>query len=135
MGEAVVILNDTLKKDFRYMIKQKGGLLAKGRMLGIQFETLFEDGLYVEISKHAIDMAMLLQNGLSEQGFSFQYRSTTNQQFPILPDRILKALSEKYTYSFWEKVDDTHSAVRFCTSWATKKENVELLIQDIKALQ
>lgn len=117
------------------MIKQKGGLLAKGRMLGIQFETLFEDGLYVEISKHAIDMAMLLQSGLSEQGFSFQYRSTTNQQFPILPDRILKALSEKYTYSFWEKVDDTHSAVRFCTSWATKKENVELLIQDIKALQ
>lgn len=117
------------------MIKQKGGLLAKGRMLGIQFETLFEDGLYVEISKHAIDMAMLLQNGLSEQGFSFQYRSTTNQQFPILPDRILKALGEKYTYSFWEKVDDTHSAVRFCTSWATKKENVEMLIQDIKALQ
>jgi threonine aldolase len=117
------------------MIKQKGGLLAKGRMLGIQFETLFEDGLYVEISKHAIDMAMLLQNGLSEQGFSFQYRSTTNQQFPILPDRILKALSEKYTYSFWEKVDDAHSAVRFCTSWATKKENVELLIQDIKALR
>lgn len=135
MGEAVVILNDTLKKDFRYMIKQKGGLLAKGRMLGIQFETLFEDGLYVEISKHAIDMAMLLQNGLSEQGFSFQYRSTTNQQFPILPDHILKALSEKYTYSFWEKADDTHSAVRFCTSWATKKENVEMLIQDIKALR
>ncbi|MDP1511825.1 low specificity L-threonine aldolase [Paenibacillus sp. CMAA1739] len=135
MGEAVVILNDALKKDFRYMIKQKGGLLAKGRMLGIQFETLFEDGLYFEISKHAIDMAMLLQKGLSEQGFSFQYHSTTNQQFPILSDRILQALSEKYTYSFWEKVDDTHTAVRFCTSWATKKENIEMLLQDIKALQ
>ncbi|WP_025686169.1 threonine aldolase family protein [Paenibacillus maysiensis] len=135
MGEAVVIINDTLKKDFRYMIKQKGGLLAKGRILGIQFETLFEDGLYFENSKHAIDMAKLLQNGLSEQGFSFQYRSTSNQQFPILPDRILKALSEKYTYSFWEKVDDTHSVVRFCTSWATKKENIEMLIQDIKALR
>ena len=135
MGEAVVILNDALKKDFRYMIKQKGGLLAKGRMLGIQFETLFEDGLYFEISKHAIDMAMLLQKGLSEQGFSFQYHSTTNQQFPIIADRILQALSEKYTYSFWEKVDDTHTAVRFCTSWATKKENIEMLLQDIKALQ
>ncbi|KAF6562872.1 low specificity L-threonine aldolase [Paenibacillus sp. EKM202P] len=135
MGEAVVILNDALKQDFRYMIKQKGGLLAKGRMLGIQFETLFEDGLYFEISKHAIDMAMLLQKGLSEQGFSFQYHSTTNQQFPILSDRILQALSEKYTYSFWEKVDDTHTAVRFCTSWATKKENIEMLLQDIKALQ
>ncbi|WP_090738116.1 low specificity L-threonine aldolase [Paenibacillus sp. Mc5Re-14] len=135
MGEAVVILNDALKKDFRYMIKQKGGLLAKGRMLGIQFETLFEDGLYFEISKHAIDMAMLLQKGLTEQGFSFLYHSTTNQQFPIISDRILQALSEKYTYSFWEKVDDTHTAVRFCTSWATKKENIEMLLQDIKALQ
>lgn len=135
MGEAVVIINDAMKKDFRYMIKQKGGLLAKGRMLGIQFETLFEDGLYFEISKHAIEMAMLLQNGLSELGFSFQYHSTTNQQFPILPDRILKALREKYTYSFWEKADATHSTVRFCTSWATKKENIEMLIQDIKALR
>ncbi|MGG4221191.1 low specificity L-threonine aldolase [Paenibacillus jamilae] len=135
MGEAVVIINDALKQDFRYMIKQKGGLLAKGRMLGIQFETLFEDGLYFEISKHAIDMAMLLQKGLSEQGFSFQYHSTTNQQFPILSDRILQALSEKYTYSFWEKVDDTHTAVRFCTSWATKKANIEMLLEDIKVLQ
>ncbi|MDQ0496610.1 threonine aldolase family protein [Paenibacillus brasilensis] len=135
MGEAVVIINDALKKDFRYMIKQKGGLLAKGRMLGIQFETLFEDGLYYEISKHAIDMAMLLQTALTKQGIQFLYHSTTNQQFPILPDRTLKALSEKYTFSFWEKVDATHSAVRFCTSWATNKENVEMLIQDIQALQ
>ncbi|EHS55882.1 threonine aldolase family protein [Paenibacillus sp. Aloe-11] len=135
MGEAVVIVNDALKKDFRYMIKQKGGLLAKGRMLGIQFETLFEDGLYFDISKHAIDMARLLQTALTKQGISFLYHSTTNQQFPIFPDRTLKALSEKYTFSFWEKADATHSAVRFCTSWATKKENVEMLIQDIQALQ
>lgn len=117
------------------MIKQKGGLLAKGRMLGIQFETLFEDGLYYEISKHAIDMAMLIQTSLTKQGVQFLYHSTTNQQFPIFPDRTLKALSEKYTFSFWEKVDATRSAVRFCTSWATKKDNVEMLIQDIQALQ
>ncbi|TKH46511.1 low specificity L-threonine aldolase [Paenibacillus terrae] len=135
MGEAVVIINDALKKDFRYMIKQKGGLLAKGRMLGIQFETLFEDGLYYEISKHAIDMAMLIQTSLTKQGVQFLYHSTTNQQFPIFPDRTLKALSEKYTFSFWEKVDATRSAVRFCTSWATKKDNVEMLIQDIQALR
>lgn len=134
MGEAVVIINDALKKDFRYMIKQNGGLLAKGRMLGIQFETLFEDGLYFDISKHAIEMAMLLQTALTNQGIRFLYHSTTNQQFPILPDHTLEALGKKYTFSFWEKTDATHSAVRFCTSWATKKEHVEMLIQDIKAL-
>lgn len=135
MGEAVVIVNDALKKDFRYHIKQKGGLLAKGRMLGIQFETLFEDGLYFEISKHAVDMAVLLRDALAEQGIVFQYHSTTNQQFPILPDRLLAALKEKYAFSFWEKADETHSAVRFCTSWATKRENVDMLIEDIKRLR
>jgi Threonine aldolase len=135
MGEAVVILNDALKKDFRYVIKQKGGMLAKGRLLGIQFETLFEDGLYYEISKHAVDMAMMIREAFAEQGFSFRYDSTTNQQFPILPNEVLIKLSEKYSYSYWEKVDAKHSAVRFCTSWATKKENVEMLIKDIKALQ
>lgn len=134
MGEAVVIINDALKKDFRYMIKQNGGLLAKGRMLGIQFETLFEDGLYFDISKHAIEMAMLLQTAFTNQGIRFLYHSTTNQQFPILPDHTLEALRKKYTFSFWEKTDATHSAVRFCTSWATKKEHVEMLIQDIKLL-
>jgi threonine aldolase len=135
MGEAVVIVNEALKKDFRYHIKQKGGLLAKGRMLGIQFETLFEDGLYFEISKHAVDMAVLLRDALAEQGIPFQYHSTTNQQFPVLPDRLLAALKENYSFSFWEKTDETHSAVRFCTSWATKKENVEMLIEDIKRLR
>ncbi|MFB5676770.1 threonine aldolase family protein [Paenibacillus terreus] len=135
MGEAVVIVNEALKKDFRYHIKQKGGLLAKGRMLGIQFETLFEDGLYFEISKHAVDMAVLLRDVLTEQGIPFQYHSTTNQQFPILPDRLLEELKENYSFSFWEKADETHSAVRFCTSWATKRENVEKLIEDIKRLR
>lgn len=134
MGEAVVIVNAALKKDFRYFIKQKGGMLAKGRILGVQFETLFEDGLYYEISKHAVDMAMMIRAAFAEKGFSFRYHSTTNQQFPILPDGVLRKLSEKYSYSFWEKVDDKHSAVRFCTSWATKKENVAMLIKDIKAL-
>lgn len=134
MGEAVVIVNDALKKDFRYSIKQHGGMLAKGRLLGIQFETLFEDGLYYEISQHAVDMAMMIRAAFAEQGFSFRYDSMTNQQFPILPNEALLKLSEKYSYSYWEKVDARHSAVRFCTSWATKKENVEMLIKDIKAL-
>ncbi|PWW33515.1 MULTISPECIES: threonine aldolase family protein [Paenibacillus] len=131
MGEAVVILNEKLKPDFRYMIKQKGGLLAKGRLLGIQFETLFEDGLYLEISQHAVDMAMLIHDSLAEQGIAFLYDSPTNQQFPILPDDLLQDLRSRYSFTFWEKVDDTHSVVRFCTSWATQRENVNLLIRDI----
>lgn len=131
MGEAVVILNDKLKPDFRYMIKQKGGLLAKGRLLGIQFETLFEDGLYLEISQHAVDMAMLIHDSLVEQGIDFLYDSPTNQQFPILPDDLLQDLRHRYSFTFWEKVDDTHSVVRFCTSWATQRENVDSLIHGI----
>ncbi len=134
MGEAVVITNDALKKDFRYILKQKGGMLAKGRILGIQFETLFADGLYYEISRHAVAMAMLIRDAFAAKGFSFRYASTTNQQFPILPDDVLARLGEKYAYSFWEKVDATHSAVRFCTSWATKRENVAMLVKDIGAL-
>jgi len=133
-GEAVVITNDALKKDFRYFIKQRGGLLAKGRLLGIQFETLFEDGLYYEIASHAVEMAMMIREAFIEKGFSFRYDSVTNQQFPILRNDVLSELGKKYSFSFWEKFDDNHSVVRFCTSWATKKENVEMLIEDIKAL-
>ncbi|MDV6376886.1 aminotransferase class V-fold PLP-dependent enzyme [Sporosarcina sp. GW1-11] len=131
-GEAVVITNETLKKDFRYFIKQRGGLLAKGRLLGIQFETLFEDGLYNEISEHAVEMAMIIREAFVKSGFSLRYDSTSNQQFPILPDHVISELSKKYSFSFWEKVDATNSAVRFCTSWATKKEHVEMLINDVK---
>lgn len=133
-GEAVVVMNDAIKKDFRYIIKQNGAMLAKGRLLGIQFEALFEDGLYFEISRHAVDMAMEIKRAFAEKGFEFRYASTTNQQFPILPERELEKLSRKYAFSFWEKADETHSVVRFCTSWATRVENVEMLIKDIKAL-
>ncbi|GIO10050.1 amino acid lyase [Brevibacillus reuszeri] len=133
-GEAVVITNDALKKDFRYFIKQRGGLLAKGRLLGIQFEALFEDGLYYEIASHAVEMAMMIREAFIEKGYSFRYDSVTNQQFPILHHDVLSELGKKYSFSLWEKFDDNHSVVRFCTSWATKKENVEMLIEDIKAL-
>jgi threonine aldolase len=133
-GEAVVIVNDALKKDFRYFIKQRGGMLAKGRLLGIQFETLFEDGLYEEISAYAVELAMEIRAAFTAKGYSLRYDSTTNQQFPILPDAVLAELGKTYSYSFWEKYDDTHSVVRFCTSWATKKENVVQLLEDIKRL-
>ncbi len=130
-GEAVVITNRALKKDFRYMIKQNGGMLAKGRLLGIQFDTLFTDDLYFKISAHADELAMKLKKIFLEKGYGLRYDSYTNQQFPILPDSHIEKLKEKYVFEFWEKVSDTESAVRFCTSWATKPEVVDELIRDI----
>lgn len=131
MGEAVVIANESYKKDFRYMMKQKGAMLAKGRLLGIQFGTLFEDGLYFQISDHADRLAMRLKKGLLEKGYPLLYDSYTNQQFPVIADEKLKELDEKFTYSYWERVDETHSAVRFCISWATKEEAVEELLNSL----
>lgn len=133
-GEAVVITNPALKKDFRYMIKQNGGMLAKGRLLGIQFEVLFEDGLYFELGKHADKLAMRAKEAFINKGYALRYDSYTNQQFPILPNDHLEKLKEKYSFAFWEKIDEDHSAVRFCMSWATKEEYVDMLIEDIEAL-
>ena len=133
-GEAVVIVNPALKKDFRYMIKQNGGMLAKGRLLGIQFDTLFTNGLYFKVAKHADDLAMKLKKAFIDKGYRLLFDSYTNQQFPIIPDEHLEKLKESYGYSFWEKVDETHSAVRFCTSWATREDAVDALIADIEAL-
>ena len=133
-GEAVVISNDNLKRDFRYHIKQRGGMLAKGRLLGLQFEALFKDGLYFEIGEHAIRLAMLIRDAFARKGFSFRYDSPTNQQFPILPRAALEKLSAKYSFSIWAKIDDEHTAVRFCTSWATQEDAVKTLIEDIMSL-
>jgi len=123
-GEAVVICNPALKKDFRYCIKQHGGMLAKGRLLGIQFETLFTDNLYFEISKHAIDLAMQLKAAFKEKGIPFYYESPSNQQFPILTDAQLALLKEKYTFSYWTALPDGRHVVRFCTSWATNPQHI-----------
>lgn len=131
-GEAVVITNKALQEDFRYIIKQKGGMLAKGRLLGIQFLELFKDGLYFEISSHAINMAKLLKNGLKEAGYQFYVESVTNQQFVIVPNTKLKELDGKYGYEYQQPFDENSSVVRFCTSWATKEENVLQLIDDMK---
>jgi len=131
-GEAVVITNKALQEDFRYIIKQKGGMLAKGRLLGIQFLELFKDGLYFEISKHAIDMAKLLKKGLTEAGYKFYVDSVTNQQFVIVPNAKLEELKEHYGFEYQKAYDETSSVVRFCTSWATKEENVLKLINDMK---
>lgn len=130
-GEAVVIANQALKRDFRYSIKRHGGMLAKGRLLGIQFATLFADGLYMQISRHAIAQAMRIRQALQALGILFLIDSPTNQQFPIFSNEQLDRLSTKYLFSIWQKVDDHHTAVRICTSWATKPENVDQLLKDI----
>lgn len=127
-GEAVVIVNDALKKDFRYCIKQNGGMLAKGRLLGIQFLTLFEDGLYFQLSEHAVSQAMRIRDAFESKCFDFLVQSPSNQQFPILDNATLERLSSDFLFSFWQKVDDSHTAVRFCTSWATRPEAVDALI-------
>lgn len=131
-GEAVVIVNDNLKKDFRYFIKQNGGMLAKGRLLGIQFLTLFEDGLYFELSRHAVSQAMRIRDAFRAAGYAFLVDSPSNQQFPILDNQTLEKLSENFRFSVWKKIDGTHTAVRFCTSWATRPEAVDALIEAIR---
>lgn len=128
-GEAVVFTKNNEPLHFENLIKKHGGLLAKGRLLGIQFDTLFTDNLYFKISRNAIDCANLLKEILREKGYKFLFESPTNQQFVILENRKMTELSEKVRFSFWEKHDENHTVVRFATSWATKKENVELLAE------
>ena len=130
-GEAVVIVNEALKKDFRYFIKQNGGMLAKGRLLGIQFQTLFEDGLYFELSRHAVSLALRIRDAFAEKGYEFLVESPSNQQFPILPNDVMESLSKDFLFSVWKKVDASHTAVRFCTSWATSENAVSALISAI----
>ena len=133
-GEAVVITNPLLKKDFRYCIKQSGAMLAKGRLLGIQFDTLFTDDLYFKIADQADKLAMKLKNAFLEKGYELRFDSYTNQQYPILPKNVREKLAEKYQFSFWEQIDEDRAAVRFCTSWATTEEVVDALIADIYVL-
>ncbi|MBC8015092.1 MAG: aminotransferase class I/II-fold pyridoxal phosphate-dependent enzyme, partial [Sporomusaceae bacterium] len=134
MGEALIICNDFLKSDFRFHMKQKGALLAKGRLLGIQFLELFKDDLYFELARHANGMAGLLRNGISKAGYSFLTHSPSNQIFPILPNCLIAKLQEKYSFYVWAKVDTDHSAVRLVTSWATKEGAVTAFIDDLQKL-
>ncbi len=130
-GEALVIGDAALKKDFRYHMKQRGGLLAKGRLLGIQFETMFTDGLYEEIGRHAVAQAQRIANGVKERGYALFSDSPTNQVFPILPKALLKTLANDFGYAFWQEYDAENDVVRFCTSWATPPEAVDALLSGI----
>ncbi len=133
-GEALVLTNPDLKADFRYLIKQHGGMLAKGRLLGVQFEALFADGLYDRISRHALDLADRLRQELAHANIPVLVDSPTNQLFPILPDRVLDGLRDKYAWTYMERMDERTSAIRLCTSWATRAEDVEAFCADLKAL-
>ena len=126
-GEAVVF-PEKAPKHFFTMIKQQGALLAKGRLLEIQFDTLFTDNLYLEISKNAIDTAAKLKKALKEKDYKLFIDSPTNQIFVILENAKMEELGKKVRFSFWEKYDETHTVVRFATSWATKMEDIEALI-------
>jgi threonine aldolase len=129
-----VISNPVLARDFRYIIKQRGGMLAKGRLLGVQFDALFEDDLYFSISAHADRLARQLSDCFEQLGYSFFMRPQTNQLFPVLPGFVRKALGEKYTFIEMDWVDDDKRVCRFCTSWATRDENVKALCDDLQKI-
>ena len=133
-GEAVVITSDALKADFRYCIKQGGGMLAKGRLLGVQFAALFEDGLYLDASRGAVRQAARIRKALEDKHFDFLVDSPTNQVFPILTEEQMAVLDKDFGFEVWQKLPDGRTGVRFCTSWATPDANVDLLVSAIERL-
>lgn len=133
-GEAVVISNPAIAEDFRYLIKQRGGMLAKGWLLGIQFDALLKNDLYFEIAFQANKFADQIRRTLDRLGYQYLIPGTTNQLFPILPNTLLEKLSENFTFSTQQIVDDSHKAVRFCTSWATTQQGVDALCDALETL-
>lgn len=133
-GEAVVITNDALKKDFRNMIKQRGGMLAKGRLLGIQYEVMFENGLYLEVSRNAVAQARKIRAALLEMGIPLAYDSPTNQLFPILTRAQYAELGKTFELGAWDISGGEADIFRICTSWATTEANADALIAAIRTL-
>ena len=134
LGKAVVIPNEKIQKDFRYFIKQKGAMLAKGRVLGIQFLALQEDGLYFDLAAHANAQALRLRRACEEAGLQVRYDSSTNQQFVVFPNALLKHLEETYAFAHIQPLEHEQTLIRLCTSWATRPEDVDQFIQDLNRL-
>lgn len=131
-GEAVVFPRHNAPRHFLTMVKQRGAMLAKGRLLGVQFKAMLEDGLYLDMGRHANEMAFRLRDGMAALGYTFPVPSPTNQQFPVLPNTVAKQLEEMgYAFEAQEDVDDAHTLVRFVTSWATPAEAVEQFLKDL----
>ena len=135
LGEAMVIVNDALKDDFRYHIKQKGQMLAKGRIMGVSFKTLFRDDLYLKLAKHANKTANALKYVFGALDIKEYIDSPTNQLFVILDDRIIEKLHENYQFLVWGKYDDRSSICRFVTSWATREEAILEFAQDLRNIR
>lgn len=134
LGEAIVITNPTLQEDFAFHIKQRGAMLSKGRTLGIQFEELFRDDLYFDLATYANEQAMKIKKAFLANGFKLWVDTTTNQVFPILSNKHIDHLSQKFAFHHWRKIDEDHSAIRLITSWATKEYNVEALTEEVAKL-
>ena len=131
LGEAVVITNNTLKKDFPFHLKQHGALTAKGRLLGIQFLALFRDDLFFELATHANRMAGRLATAIRAKDYPFLVETRSNQIFPVFPDKLIERLAERYEFHIWQRIDDNHAAIRLVTSWATELRAVEQFIADL----
>ncbi len=131
LGEAIVIINKKLKEDFAFHIKQRGGLMSKGRVAGIQFLELFKNDLFFQLATHADKMAQKIKTGLEEAGYSFLTDSPTNLILPVLPDKLIKEMQKIYGFHMWGNFDDNRSTIRLITSWATKEEAVEEFISDL----
>ena len=131
-GEAVVIPQPGLIRQFDTIVKQRGVLLAKGRLLGLQFDTLFTDGLYLKIARHAIDMADRIVEGLKVNGYTFYIRPQSNQLFVQLENSLYEKLAQRIGFEVWEKRADGTTVVRIATSWATREEDVAELLEELK---
>ena len=131
-GEALILVNDDLKDHFRFNMKQRGAILAKGWMIGVQFEELFQDNLYLELGKRSVALAQRLKQGFIDCKIPFLCDSPTNQLFPIFPNEFAKKINENYVTTFQCKPDENHTRLRFCTSWATNEQAVEDFIKDLK---
>ncbi|BBU32078.1 amino acid lyase (plasmid) [Burkholderia sp. THE68] len=129
LGEAIVVCNPALKEDFAFHIKQRGGMLAKGRLLGIQFQALFGvKDLFVENARHANAMAARLAAGIADRGYALDAETATNQVFPILPDSVISALKEHFAFYIWTKAQGDHSVIRLVTSWATDEQQIDAFL-------
>ena len=133
-GEAMVIVNPALQKDFRFMIKNRGGMIAKGRLCGVMFLSALENDDYLVWARHANAMADLIREGMVKHGVPFFQMTTTNQVFPVVTKAQEKALAENFEFEHWGDVDDEHAAIRFVTSWATAEEDVHALVDALGKL-
>ena len=133
LGEAMVLVNEAVKADFPYALKQRGAMLAKGRVLGVQFEELFKDNLYFELAAHANTTAQTMAAVLREEGYGFLTDSPSNQIFPILPDALIAELQKRWTFHLWQKMGEGFHAVRLVGSWATPQEQLDAFIETVRS--